>query len=194
MPNPFSKRDVREKKKSKFKKLKSKVPPSTKNQLQNFKFKRTEHVLNLYIPIIVSPLRAERSKQQCRKELSLRIIGYNHFISKVLYVLIKNQGLIKFCMMPSPLKQYLVIFGKKLFACWRSSRGFSVCFCTESHYAFLLSSVHKLSFQKRRTSERKKKPKPTTKTPKPFQTTNYILQKIGRLMFLKAITECSLFF
>lgn len=74
-------------------KLKSKVSPSTKNQLQNFKFRRTpsKHVLNLYIPIIVSPLRAERSKQQCRKELSLRIIGYNCFTSKVLYVLIKNQ-------------------------------------------------------------------------------------------------------
>lgn len=39
-----------------------------------------------------------------------------------------------------------------------------------------------------------KKPKLTTKNPKTFQTTDCTLQKIGRLMFLKAITECSLFF
>lgn len=84
------------------------VPPSIKNQLQKFKFKRTgsKHLLNLYLAIIVSTLRAERSRQQCRRELSTKILGHNSseynnsFTSEVLCVLVKSLGLIKFCMMP----------------------------------------------------------------------------------------------
>lgn len=59
-----------------------KVPPSIKNQLQKFKFKRKEPVSS--------------HREQCRREFSIKIRGrnsseHNRFTSKELCVLIKSQ-------------------------------------------------------------------------------------------------------